>query len=183
MLVRIEVRVGPYADEFGSADRVRPDRVLDVHGVTHRRQLAVRARLALATPDYVIDLLLSIALGVQPTLHDLYPVKIGANGIPQRCDQEGRSLPRRRTAQVAAHGHALGVPNHSGAAGLRISLGEVPAAEEPHHHARASSGIGFFALHGIPEGFARIFGGPHGGVARRTHLPIHDLYAGLRIVE
>ena len=43
---------------------VADNRVLDVHGLAHRRQLAVRAWLAVATPDHVIDLLLSIALGI-----------------------------------------------------------------------------------------------------------------------
>src|SRR6185312_2274512 len=183
MLVRIEVRVGPYADEFRSTDRVRPDRVLDVDGVTYRRQLTVAAWLAVATPDHVIDQLLGIALGVQPTLHDLYPVEIGTDGIPQRGDQKGRGLPRGRSAQVAAHGYALGVPNHGGAAGLGISFLKVPAAKEPDHHARAGGSVGFLALHSIPEGFARVVGGPDGRVAGRADLPIHDLYAGLRIVE
>ncbi len=81
----------------------------DVDGVADRRQLAVRAGLAVAAPGDVVDLFLRLAVLVQPALDDLDAVEVAAVRILQRRDQEGRRLACRRLAQVAAHRHALGV--------------------------------------------------------------------------
>ena len=92
-------------------------------------------------------------------------------------------MPSRRGVQVAAHRHALGIADGAGVAVLGIGSLEVPAAEEPHRHARSRGGIGFLALHRVPDGLAGVLGGPDGGIARRADLPVHDLDVGLGIVD
>ena len=53
-------------------------------------------RLASLRPGHIIDLLVGLAFGVQPALDDLDAVQVGADGVAQGVDHEGRrALPVR----------------------------------------------------------------------------------------
>ena len=75
-----------------------------------RRELAVRAGLAVAAPGDVVDLLLQVALRVQPAFDDLDAVEIGADRIFQRGAQ-GRSAtcPAGACVRSPPIGHALAI--------------------------------------------------------------------------
>ncbi|MCH6548035.1 MAG: alpha/beta hydrolase [Gemmatimonadetes bacterium] len=91
-LARIEVRILPHGDQLGSTYRVRPRRVLDIDRVADRRQLAVRARPAVARPGHVVDLLVRLTRSVHPSLHDLDAVEIAAVWVFECGDEEARGL-------------------------------------------------------------------------------------------
>ncbi len=96
-LLRVEVRdPSSSRSSSGRADRVRVAGVGDVHRVAHGRQLAVFAS-GLRSPDHddVVDLLVSLALGVEPALDHLDAVEVRAVGVAQRADQERRRLALR----------------------------------------------------------------------------------------
>src|SRR4029078_13688282 len=86
----IKIRVFPDCDQFRSADRVGPCRVLDINGAPYRWQLAIRTELAVAGPDHVINLLLHLTFSVEPPLNDLVAIEVGAGRIPQSADKHGR---------------------------------------------------------------------------------------------
>ena len=88
LLTRIKVRIGPHGTELGGADRVRPGGILDVHGVAHRGQLAVRPGPPVPGPRNVIDLLVSLTVSAQPSLDDLDAVEIGSLGVAKGLDHE-----------------------------------------------------------------------------------------------
>src|SRR4029453_3124376 len=75
------------------------------------------------------------------------------------------------------HGHTLRVAGDGGAPRLRVLHLEVPATEEAHDHARASSGVRFLPHHGVEEGFAGVLCSSHASVARGGLLPAHDTHA------
>src|SRR5262245_21662164 len=181
---RIELRVAPDRVQLGGADRIGPGRIRHVYGTADRGHLpGLRIGLALARPGDVVDLLLQRAALVEPALDDLVAIEVRADRVLERGDEEGRCLALRRIGKVAAHGHALRVANLRRQAVVRVAGFEVPAAEKAHDHARASGRIGLLALHRIPQGRACVFFGPDGGVARSTNFPVHDLHAGLGILD
>src|SRR4029434_8957044 len=123
------------------------------------------------TPDDVIDLLVNFALGIEPSFDDLDAIEIRANGIFQRGDEECRGLAGRSVAQITAHGNALGVADGGGHAVARVDPLEIPAAEEPHGHARAGRGICLAALHCVEDRRAAVLGPPYRGITRGGNVP------------
>ncbi len=102
------------------ANRVGPGRLGDVDRVADRRQLAIGARLAIARPGHVEELLLPLSGGVDPTLDDLNAVEIAADRILQRGDKKGRRFAGRSGTEIAAHRHAFAIANGRGVAHLRV---------------------------------------------------------------
>src|SRR5690606_13406577 len=53
-------------------------------------------------------------------------------------------------------------------AGVAQVVGEVPAAEHAHGHARAAGAVDLAATQGVPDGLAAVLLGPHGDEAARA---------------
>ena len=109
------------------------------------------------------------ALGVEPALHDLDAVQVRPDRVTQGIDHEGGRI-ALRAVQVAAHRYALLVAAERGLAAVQVGVGELPAAEEPHHHARAGGGIDLLALHRVPDRGAGVLLRPDRGVTGRDQL-------------
>ena len=115
----------------------RADRVLVGRGLhdrpycRHRRQLAVGIGLAVARPFHVPDLLVRLAVGVDPALDDLHAIEVGTVGILHRRDQEGRRL----AAAARPSGRrpsARPWRSRSRRGRCHVARREVEAAEEAH---------------------------------------------------
>src|SRR5262245_10109721 len=181
---RIELRVAPDRVQLGGADRIGPGRIRHVYGAADRGHLpGLRIGLALARPGDVVDLLLQRAALVEPALDDLVAIEVRADRVLERGDEEGRCLALGRRGEVAPHRHALGVADARRIAVLSVAGSEVPAAEETHRHAWPGRGVGFLALHRVPQRRARVLGSPDRSIAGRADLPVHDLHAGLLVVH
>src|SRR4029079_6093799 len=85
--------------------------------------------------------------------------------------------------EITAHRNAAPVTDPGREAIVGIADHKIPSAEKANDHARPGGRIGFLALHGIPDGCARVVRCPNGGIARRGNLPVHNLDAGLRILQ
>ena len=129
----------------------------------------------LRSPDHadVVHLFLACAACVDPTLDDLNAVEVAPFRILHRRHQEGRNLARLCGRQVATHRHALAIARVDDIT-AEISVGEVPAAEEAHGHARPGGGVGFLALHRIPNGRAGVLRSPDRGETGCDLLPSLD---------
>ena len=79
-LLRIEQGVLAIFLQRRDADRVPLARILDVHRVARRRQLAVLARFAVARPYDVVDFLLRRARRAEPALRQLHAVEVDCMG-------------------------------------------------------------------------------------------------------
>ena len=69
--------------------------------------LTVRARLAVARPGDVVDLLVHLARAVDPALHDLVAVEIGPDRILECGDEESRCLAVRHLPRSTPIGTPL----------------------------------------------------------------------------
>jgi hypothetical protein len=97
----------PNGDEFWSTDRIGPGGIRDIDGVTNRRQLAVRTRLAHARPRDIVGLLLHLAIRIDPAFDDLVAIQVRANRILQCRDKEGRGLARLGCSKMPPIGTPL----------------------------------------------------------------------------
>src|SRR5664280_1657825 len=164
MQAGIEFRIGPDGLEFGRTHGVGVGGFLQVHGALNRRNPArPLVRLAFAGPDNVENLLEALAV-LGPALDDLNAIKIAGSGVFYRPDHErrGRALQWR---QVSAHGHAVGIGLVYPVAGVQDVFVVAPSAEEADFNVRAADAEGLLAIHGVPEGRARVFLGPDTGEA------------------
>src|SRR5208337_5583293 len=128
----------------------------------HGGQLAVGARFSVIGPNHIEDLILGLALGVDPALDDLDAVNVGTVGFLDCPDGEARcSL--ARSLQSSAHGHTLRVSTFDKALCVRGGIDFAQLAEESDLDARTDGGKRFAILQSIPNSLAGILGRPYAG--------------------
>jgi len=142
-----------------------------VHRVAYRRNLAVGVRLAVAGPGHVINMLLRVALGVDPSLDDLHTVEVGTGRILGGVDQQPRRAIARRGGEIRAHGHALAVADGGNVVGAGVAIIEVEAGEHAQADARTGGAVHFLALEGGEDGLAGVLLCPHSGKPGGGHVP------------
>ncbi len=71
------------------------------------------------------------------------------------------ALPARRTAEIAAHGHAVGVAVLGEVVAINIREHEVPAREHADDRTVARGGVDFLALERVKDSLASVLACPH----------------------
>ena len=124
---------------------------------------------------HVVDPLGQCAVRFHPALDHLDPVQVGADGVFQGGNEKGGRFSVRCGREITAHGDALAIARVGRLSGLSVRVLELPAAEEPHEHARSRGRIGLATLHGIEQRLPGVLGGPHAGITGRQSLPVQNL--------
>ena len=106
--------------------------------------------------------------------------RLGPSGSRIAWTMKTGALPLGRTAEIAAHGHAVVVAVLREVVAINVRRREVPAREHADDRPVARGGVDFLALERVPDCLAGVLACPHAAQTRGLFVP--DRYQRLAVL-